>query len=85
MYTNSMFDKKKTLSLVICLAALPVEALAHASEQGLVMLLPTELYTLGGTLAVAASILLLAFLPVKALDGVFQSRKFGTDWVIKRI
>ena len=68
MYTNIMFDKKKTLSLVICLAALPVEALAHASEQGLVMLLPTELYTLGGTLAVAASILLLAFLPVKALD-----------------
>ena len=85
MYSNSMFDKKKTLSLVICLAALPVEALAHASEQGLVMLLPTEFYTLGGTLAVAASILLLAFLPVKALDGVFQSRKFGTDWVIKRI
>ncbi|MDG1257496.1 MAG: hypothetical protein P8O08_08795 [Paracoccaceae bacterium] len=67
------------------MAALPVEALAHASEQGLVMLLPTGLYTLSGTLAVAASILLMAFLPVKALEGVFQSRKFGTDWVIKRI
>ena len=85
MYTNNMFDKQKTLFLVICLAALPVEALSHASEQGLVMLLPTGLYTLGGTLAVAASILLMAFLPVKAIEGVFQSRKFGTDWVIKRI
>ena len=85
MYNNNMSYKQKTPFLVICLVALPVEALAHASEQGLVMLLPTELYTLGGTLAVAASILLLTFLPVKALDGVFKSRKFGTDWMIKRI
>ena len=61
MYTNNMFDNQKTLFLAICLAALPVEALAHASEQGLVMLLPTGLYTLGGTLAVATSILLMAF------------------------
>ena len=44
-----MSYKQKTPFLVICLVALPVEALAHASEQGLVMLLPTELYTLGGT------------------------------------
>tara|TARA_R110002110_G_scaffold44914_8_gene137739 strand:+ start:444 stop:1865 length:1422 start_codon:yes stop_codon:yes gene_type:complete len=85
MYANEMIDRQKTLLLTLCLTTFPVAALAHASEQGLVMLLPTGLYTLGGTLAVGASILLMAFLPVKALEGVFQYRSLGSVRLIKRI
>jgi hypothetical protein len=43
------------------------EALAHASERGHVLLLPTQYYALGGALAVAASFLILAFLPPQPL------------------
>ena len=35
--------------------ALPSEAMAHASERGHVMLMPTGLYIVGGALAVLAS------------------------------
>ena len=38
-------------------------ALAHTSERGHIMLLPTQLYVLGGACAVAASVLLVALLP----------------------
>jgi hypothetical protein len=75
MYTNEVLGKLKTLLLALCVAAQPSSALSHASEQGLVMLLPTALYTLGGTLAVGASILLMGFLPVKKLEGLFGHRK----------
>jgi len=39
-------------------------ALAHTSERGQVMLLPTELYVAGGALVVAASVVLVALLPL---------------------
>ncbi len=38
-------------------------ALGHASERGQIMLLPTELYMLGGGLAVFISVLIMALLP----------------------
>ncbi len=38
-------------------------AMAHTSERGHIMLLPTELYVLGGAGAVAVSVLLVALLP----------------------
>lgn len=38
-------------------------ALAHTSERGHILLLPTHLYVLGGALVVAASIVLVALLP----------------------
>ena len=65
MYTNDMIYKEKIFLLVLCMIAIPAVASAHASEQGLVMLLPTELYTLGGTLAVGASIILMGFFPIR--------------------
>ena len=40
MYTNDMIYKKKIFILVLCMIAIPAVASAHASEQGLVMLLP---------------------------------------------
>lgn len=47
--------------LLLALAAAP--AWAHASDKGVVLLLPTGYYIVGGTLAVAASFLLLLVIP----------------------
>ncbi|RWM82149.1 MAG: hypothetical protein EOR84_34470 [Mesorhizobium sp.] len=46
----------------LCCAS-PTPALAHASNRGHVLLLPTGYYVAGGALAVAASFLVLALLP----------------------
>ena len=53
--------------------------LAHAGQRGFVMLLPTQYYLVGGTIAVAASFLLLAFDPparIERLSG-FRLPLFG--------
>lgn len=62
-----------------CLAAAFVtasrgEALAHASERGHVLLLPTHYYIAGGALAVTLSFLVLAFLPPKPLEELARKR-----------
>lgn len=49
-------------------------ALAHPSERGLVMLLPTGLYMLGGAAAVALSFAVLALLPSPAFSRLKLSR-----------
>lgn len=49
-------------------------AFAHASERGLVMLLPTEYYLVGGTLAVAISFAVLGAIPAWAIQRVFVRR-----------
>jgi len=51
---------------------------AHASEQGLVLLLPTGAYTAAGTLTVIASILLVTCLPRTALSRLFHPIRLGT-------
>lgn len=53
-------------------ALLPGEALAHASERGHVLLLPTGYYSLGGALAVATSFLVLALFPPRLLTGIWS-------------
>lgn len=58
------------LAAVPCL---PGQALAHASEQSFVLLLPTDLYIGGGVAAVAATILLLIFLPPRLAVRCFAS------------
>jgi hypothetical protein len=45
---------------------------AHAAEQGFVLLLPTTAYAFGGTMTVAASIVLVTCLPVDILDRLFR-------------
>jgi hypothetical protein len=52
--------------LLLVQAVWAAPAMAHASERGQIMLLPTELYILGGGLAVLASIFLTGFLPAIA-------------------
>lgn len=80
-----MIATLKSLLLAFVVLAVPVAACAHASEQGLVMLLPTGLYTFGGTLAVAASILLMTCLPANALKDAFRHRNLGQDLLLRRI
>ncbi|RWE39368.1 MAG: hypothetical protein EOS79_20955 [Mesorhizobium sp.] len=49
-------------------------ALAHASDRGHVLLLPTGYYIAGGAFAVAVSFLVLALLPPAALDKFWRRR-----------
>ncbi|KFB08546.1 hypothetical protein [Nitratireductor basaltis] len=71
---------------LLCLTT--AEALAHASERGHVLLLPTHLYLWGGALTVAASFLMLLALPPQVLVRAFGHRMHISDisiaplWVI---
>ncbi len=62
------------LRLTALLLLKPSAAMAHASEQGFVLLLPTRLYNASGVAAVALTVLLLAVLPARALWPLFASR-----------
>lgn len=53
---------------------LPVPALAHASDRGHVLLLPTNYYLAGGAFAVAASFLVLSLVPADALGRLWRRR-----------
>ncbi len=56
----------------------PAEVLAHSAERGLILLLPTELYMIGGALAVLLSFIVLAVIPpalFKRLSGYSQPIK----------
>lgn len=51
-------------------------AAAHVSEQGIVLLLPTNIYIISGCLAVIASMLLVAFLPHDRVFSFFKPLHF---------
>ncbi|MFN3146500.1 MAG: hypothetical protein ACE368_15255 [Paracoccaceae bacterium] len=63
-----MRDARASIKLAVALAPLPGAAAAHVSEQGFVLLLPTDLYISGGVASVALTVLLLAVLPGAAAD-----------------
>ncbi|WP_375690377.1 hypothetical protein [Pseudooceanicola sp. LIPI14-2-Ac024] len=54
---------------VLCL---PGRALAHASEQGFVLLLPTDLYVAGGVATVILTLLLIAIVPRRVAEALFR-------------
>jgi hypothetical protein len=56
------------------LALVPTAASAHGGERAFVLLMPTGYYLVGGTLAVAASFLVLAFLPKGISDRLAHAR-----------
>lgn len=58
------------LTLLLMCVAGPV--FAHAAEQGFVLLLPTQAYAIGGTMTVAASIVLVTCLPIDILERLFR-------------
>ncbi len=60
--------------LAIAACGAPEVAVAHASQQGLVLLLPTDAYLAAGTAVVALTVLLSFVLPARALERVFATR-----------
>lgn len=79
MYTNNMKPERKLfVFLFLVLFVLSANgAQAHASEQGLVLLLPTGAYAVAGTLTVVASILLVTCLPRRLLTKLFSAVSFS--------
>lgn len=73
------------LTALLACSAGPV--LAHAAEQGFVLLLPTQAYAFGGTMTVAASIVLVTCLPIDILERLFRPfarlRPFAFDLVTR--
>lgn len=60
----------------------PGMARAHASEQGFVLLLPTDVYISAGGASVALTILLLAVLPARMARGLFRPLRL---WPVKNL
>lgn len=72
-----LFARTRFAGGALAVASIPVssgQALAHASERGHVLLLPTHYHAYGGALAVALSFLLLAFLPAGPVLRMAASR-----------
>jgi len=61
-------------SLVGLVALTPTPVLAHASDRGYVLLLPTGYYLVGGALAVAASFIVLMFASRRAVEHLAAAR-----------
>ncbi|SEP77007.1 hypothetical protein [Thalassovita taeanensis] len=59
-------------ALVVALICAATRALAHAGEQGFVLLLPTQLYIIGGGLSVLATVLLISVLPQRMAVSLFR-------------
>lgn len=66
---------KTSTSILTTGAALiaATQAQAHTSEQGFVLLLPTDVYISAGVIAVALTVLILAILPVRLNTSLMQS------------
>lgn len=62
--------------LAVKLALLPASASAHVSEQGFVLLLPTEAYSTAGVAVVALTVVLLFAVPADDIKRLFQARRF---------
>ena len=60
-------------ALFVSILAFPAPALAHASDSGIKLLLPTGYYLVGGTLAVAATVLIAASMPARWATALFRS------------
>jgi hypothetical protein len=62
-----------TISLSLVLSATTMaDARAHTSDRGVLMLLPTEYYLIGGAIAVALTFAVLGFMPARGLGRMFK-------------
>ena len=66
------------VAVVNLICWMPGLAFAHVSEQGFVLLLPTEAYTAAGVAAVALTVLALFVLPASAVKTAFAARQMAT-------
>ncbi len=62
-------------TVAVLVLALTGVALAHAAEQGFVLLLPTDIYIGSGVASVALTIVLIALLPARTAEMLFQARR----------
>ncbi len=63
---------RKPVAKAMVITACPQAASAHASEQGFVLLLPTDMYIAAGVATVALTVVLLAFMPATAAGRLFR-------------
>jgi hypothetical protein len=70
---------RRVTSLVF-IAALPGAALAHASEQAFVLLLPTAAYIAGGVAAVTLTVVAMALIPADRARAMFRSAALPWRW-----
>jgi len=71
MWTITFFVKRMAL---LCLFLLPAPlAVAHVSEMGLVLLLPTDVYITAGVWAVALTLAALILIPAPVMERLFTS------------
>lgn len=63
--------------LLAGLLGAPGAALAHASEGGIILLLPTDLYVAGGVVSVIATVLLILAIPERAARRMFRPVTLG--------
>ena len=73
------------LPLVGLLACTADPAFAHAAEQGFVLLLPTAAYAFGGTMTVAASIVLVTCLPTDILARLFRPVRWSRPVALRDV
>lgn len=64
-------------SLAVVMAVFPQATVAHPSEQGFVLLLPTDIYIASGVACVALTVLLLTILPERLLSRAFRPTHFA--------
>ncbi len=82
---NSRLGMKNTKMVMALAIAIPIFTLApssvfaHVSEQGFVLLLPTRLYIISGTAAVAITLLVITLIPASVVTTLFQARKSGIN------
>ena len=75
MTTAASSRTKVGFGVLLCLAfLLPTRVHAHVSEQGFVLLLPTNIYIGTGVLAVILTIALLAFLPASLVHRLYSAK-----------
>lgn len=72
--TRPRFQTACAAATAVIAASAPSSALAHASDRGHLLLLPTGYYVLGGALAVAASFVVLGFVTPQAVRRMYAWR-----------
>lgn len=68
---------REIIIIVNLLCLMPVQAFAHVSEQGFVLLLPTGAYTAAGVAAVALTVIALFVLPAGVVQAVFEAKRLS--------
>ena len=67
-----------TVTVLVAALVLYTSALAHVSEQGFILLLPTDVYITSGAVAVALTAMILILLPARVLNRLLRTQSMAT-------